>query len=61
MASIIGLLGLPMTVGSRLPCSAKTRGAESEPEPTKVVPFVGKVLSWFVRRKWTEGSSRRYE
>lgn len=53
MASIIGLFGLPTTVGSFLPCSAKTRGDESEPEPgvsslrasdnlpTQVVPPVG--------------------
>lgn len=59
MASIMGLFGFPITVGSLFPLKANTRGYDIAPEPGKVVPCVGNVLSWLVRRKCTLGSSRR--
>jgi hypothetical protein len=73
MASIIVVLGLPITVGAFFPSRAKTRGADIDPDPDfqrcskyyeddspgQVVPPVGNTLSWFVRRKWISGLSLR--
>jgi hypothetical protein len=57
-ASIMVVLGLPITVGVRF--EANIRGADMAPLPGNTVPFVGKLASWLVKRKWQSLLSRRW-